>query len=239
VTDYDTDGSDFDEDDPCFITPDSPPEAQIHVHHLAVIRLGKRALVDAIETGTVLQEERNRRGDDFGNWVDTQLGLSRSEAECYIRFYEESGIRTEQLSPAVEVKLPRVLELLGQLNNAVGKGAVPVRPAGTDDNQPKPTVVSDVDNTPTEQSPKPKEVTSRPVKASERAKKRTTKATAKAKPVKQDRDDRQPALTAEQEQLLMRRSPKLFMQLRMGNLRPEEALRLAKDLPGRNAPQQT
>lgn len=112
---FDTGGPEFDDED-CFTTTESPVEARIHVHHLATIRLGKAALVAAIETGAVLHDQRFQRGDGFDDWVNTQLGLSLDEAECYIRFYEASGVRTEQLSPVVEVKLARVLELLGQLN---------------------------------------------------------------------------------------------------------------------------
>jgi hypothetical protein len=110
------DGQDFDDGYTNFLTADSPAEARVHVHHLAVIRLAKAALVAALETGGLLYEERDRRGDGFDDWVNSQLGLSLSEAECFIRFYGESGVRTGQLSPLVDVKLPRVLELLGQLN---------------------------------------------------------------------------------------------------------------------------
>ena len=92
---------------------------------------------------------------------------------------------------------------------------------------------------PAKQASEPSKAPEHPAKAPEPPRKRTTRAASKAKPVQQDCDDRQSALTAEQEQLVMRRSPKLFMQLRMGDLRPDEALRLAKDLPDRNAPQQT
>jgi hypothetical protein len=131
------DGQDYDDDYPHFLTADSPAEARVHVHHLAVIRLGKAALVQALETGAVLHEQRNQRGGGFDDWVNTQLGISLEEAECFIRFYEESGVRTEQLSPVVEVKLPRVLELLGQLDASFPGRDVPagqqqsIREAGT------------------------------------------------------------------------------------------------------------
>jgi hypothetical protein len=238
--DCDSNGAEHDEDEVCYITADSPAKARIHVHNLDAIRLGKAALVAALEAGAVLQEERTRRGDEFGEWLDKELGLSRSEAECYIRFYEESAVQTQQLSPPVEVKLPRVLELLGQLNALLPRRDGPVRPTpetgktdGADRGQSKPKVGSNGDK----QSSKPKDATSQPATASERAKEVTTEAPAKTKPVKQNRDDGQLALTPEQEQLVMRRSPKLFMQLRMGNLPPDEALRLAEALPDGHGPQ--
>ena len=238
-----THGAEHNEHDGHPVATDSPASARTHVPHLAVIRYGKAALVNALETGAVLREERSQRGEAFEAWVDKELGLSRDEADCYIRFYEESGLRPEQLTPDIDVKLPRVLGLLGQLSNALGKGAVPVRPTGTTDRagrrQPKRTVSTDVGTTRPKQSPKPEEVTSRPAKASEGARAHTTKTTAKAKPGQQDRDGRQSALTAEQKQFLLRRSPKLFMQVRMGELSIEDALRIAKDMPVRRLPQQT
>jgi hypothetical protein len=125
------DRQDFDDDYPNFLTADSPAEARVHVHHLAVIRLGKAALVQALETGAALYEQRNQRGGGFADWVNTQLGLSLDEAECYIRFFEESGMRTEKLSPVVEVRLPRVLELLGQLDAGFPRRAAPAHLAGS------------------------------------------------------------------------------------------------------------
>jgi hypothetical protein len=243
MTNHDIKGANFDEDDGGFITADSSAKARIHVHHLAVIRFGKAALVKAIEAGAVLQEERSRRGDDFGDWVDTQLGLSRDEADCYIRFYEESPVRPEQLSPAVEVKLPGVLELLGQLHTTYGTGAAETRTGkkadGPKRSQPKVTVDAGIDSTPNQQVSKPTGVAEQLVKAKERARKSTPKDTAKAKPVPKDRDGRNTALTAEQQKYLIRRSPKLFAQVRRGELPVEEALRLAGGLPDRSSPERS
>jgi hypothetical protein len=239
TTNHDIKGANLDEDDGGFITADSPAKPRIHIHHLDVVRLGKAALMAAIETGAVLHEERTRRGDDFEEWVDKQLAVSREEAAGYIRYYE-SGVRPEQLSPAVEVKLDRVLELLGQLHTAYSRGPAQTHPAETADKanhgQSKLTVGTDIDNTPNQQASKDKQAASGLVKALDRAKKRPTKAATNAKPVRQDRDDRQSALTPEQQHYLVRRSPRLFAQVRKGELLAEEALRLARDLPDRCSP---
>jgi hypothetical protein len=224
-------------------TADSPADVRIHVHHLAVVRLGKAALVAAIEAGAVLQQERNRRGDEFVAWVNTCLGLTPSEAACFIRFFEKSGMRPDRLSPAVEVKLPRVLELLGQLNTAFGKGAAPALPAGTTERdgrrQPKANGSTKVREAPAKrdaqsnQGTQPQKVTNQPAKASTRARKRTTTVSTRTRPVQHSRNDRQSALTPEQRQFLVRRSPRLFARVRKGELTPEHALRLAQDKPDR------
>mgnify|MGYP000193392844 CR=1 FL=1 len=64
---------------PAHLSPLAHPEAAAQV----------TTLVDGLEAGAVLQEERSRRGDDFEPWVDEQLALSRAEADAYIRFYYE------------------------------------------------------------------------------------------------------------------------------------------------------
>jgi hypothetical protein len=241
MTNYETDGPEIDEDADCLITAYAPAKARIHKPHLAVIRLGKAALVAAIEVGAVLHQERSRFGDDFEEWVDTQLALSPSEAECYVRFYEESRVRPEQLSPAVEVKLPRVLELLGQLNAGLRRNEPLAQGTRTTESdgcgRPKATDFSDACDTPTKQAPEASAAKDQPAEASTRPRKQSTRVAEKTEPVQLDRDDRQSALTAEQRQFLVRRSPRLFARVRKGELPTEEALRLARDLPDRSSPQ--
>ena len=225
---HDTDAAKFHGDEGCVITAEKPAKARIHVPHLKAVARFKAALVAAFEAGAVLREERNQRGNGFGSWVDTQLCLSHDEADFYIRVYQQPGARPEQLSPAVDVKLQQVLGLLGQLTTAYGNGTALVHPSGATKraghSQPKPTVSTDVSSTPTQQAAEPNGVTEQP---------------AKANPVQQDRGHGQLALTADQQRFLLRRSPRLFVQVRKGELPAEEALRLAKDLPDRLSPQRT
>jgi hypothetical protein len=204
---------------------------QGNVHHLAVIRLGKAALVEALKTGAVLKHERKKRGDNFEAWVAKKLALSPDEINGYIRFHEECGFRPEQLAAGVDVKSPRVFELLGQLS--VGEGVVSAKPneAPKRKGRRRSKATVDTDNTPAQLSPKPKEAKSRPAEPSADARERD------AKPAEQARNGRQSELTAEQRQFLIGRSPRLLVQVRMRALSPEAAICIAEDLPDRSSPQ--
>jgi len=128
-------------------TAASPASGHIHKCHIAVIRFGKGLLGNALKVGAELQKVRRNRGDDFDAWVDTQLSISHEDAEIYLRFFDESSCHANQLSPAIEVKLPRICKWLGILSNKSGNGSATTGatentvPAGS--KQSKATAVDD------------------------------------------------------------------------------------------------
>ena len=88
----------------------------------------KAALEAMLNTGPRLREVKGLLGNGFDRWVTTQLPFDVAEAELFIHFSDTSGIKPEALSPAVEVKLPRLLDLLAQLIAVSERNAEKVRP---------------------------------------------------------------------------------------------------------------
>jgi len=209
---------------------------EIHTCHLAVKRYGKGLLVDALKVGAELQKVRRNRGDDFNDWVDKETALSREEAECYIRFFEESGCDAKQLLPTIEVKLPRICEWLRVLSDESGKGSATkgaTENTAAGSKQSKATAIDNDCESP-QRDRKPTAAARETGKTVEPKKKRTNKAAANAQPVEQFRDC-QAGLTDEQEQFLLTRSPKLLLQVNLGELSSEQAIRMAEGLPDRNS----
>lgn len=184
-----------------------------HSGHLMVVRLGKAALLASCEVGAALRQRRDHLGDEFGDWVDQELGLSRDEANGYIRFYEKLDVSPSQLSPAVHLELPRIIDGLGLLVGAFSRTAK--SRGGSSDAVPAGELTS----------PEPTNTPRRPLR--------------KAEASDPSGENGEPRLTDEQRRFLLDRSPRLYAEVRKGELSPEEAVRAAQDLPIRKSLQQT
>ena len=89
---------------------------KINRQHAAAIRMLKGSLRAMARTGEALVAAQANLGASYPHWVQLKLSLTKAEADFLICLSAaESGINEKDLSPAREVKLARLVELLGEL----------------------------------------------------------------------------------------------------------------------------
>jgi len=88
---------------------------EINRHYTLVIRTLKASLTGMVDLGSKLSEAKCLLGDAFSRWVTTQLPLDAAEAELLIRICATAGLNAEDLSPASEVRLQALFDLLTKL----------------------------------------------------------------------------------------------------------------------------
>ncbi len=75
-------------------------------------RCGKASIVALYTAAAELREFRQTLGDEFYDFARTRLGLTSADADFLLRV-AEMGIDPAQFSPAVEMRMPRLMEALG------------------------------------------------------------------------------------------------------------------------------
>jgi hypothetical protein len=86
------------------------------VAHEALVdgrRLGKATAAAMLKVGVELKQFKQTLGSGFYDFARTRLGLTPAIADFFIRLSETAGLDVAQFSPAIEMKLPRLLDVFG------------------------------------------------------------------------------------------------------------------------------
>ena len=198
--------------------------SKINLACSASVRHLKPALAEMIKAGKQLAEAKRLVDGEFARFVETQLPFDLALAELLIRFSEVSRLKAEDLSAAVEVKMPVLLELFAQLSAMYMADKVPKGRPGPKKvtEKPSPEVQKETANTKLEPD------VEQPASSDRRATRSTSNGN-KAKSEEQSDVTLQPGLIPEEKQWIYHHSRKLYAQVMLGEVAQEDALRVATE----------
>ncbi len=111
---------------------DNETKDQINEEYVSIPRLLKGSIVRMHGVGVKLTTEQHLLGDKFADFVWTQLPFDLREAQLFMAVAATPGLEAANFTPAVEVKLPRLLEVMGQIvsmwstiNSGTGRRTTP------------------------------------------------------------------------------------------------------------------
>lgn len=94
---------------------DNKTKEQLNDDYVGILRLLKGVVVRIDRIGTELTKEQQLLGDKFAEFVQTKLPPDLREAQLFMTVAVTPGLEAEKFTPPVEVKLPRLLEVFGQI----------------------------------------------------------------------------------------------------------------------------
>jgi hypothetical protein len=242
---------------------DNETKDQLNDDYVSIPRLLKGAAVRMLTLGPKFTQLRQTLGNDkFAEFVRTELPLDLREARLFTALASTPGLEAANFTPPIEIKLPRLLEVMGQVvsiwstinggtatgpENYVGTAGASEAVSGPDcegsaeapviDDEPQAetngTAALEIVPATSAMTAAVSDDTADPTVPDTLAGTMDTGSQDTAPTAVDGPVAHQPAITAEQRRFIADRSVTLLVKLTKGEITPEAAMREAEKLPER------